>query len=67
IRSVSSGYTDKGYPALAELPNGTTTSYGVAIQFDRELQGIAEITTEDLSLLQRLFSPLKHLYKSRVK
>ncbi len=67
IRSVSSGYTDKGYPALAELPNGITTSYGVAIQFDRELQGIAEITTEDLSLLQRLFSPLKHLYKSRVK
>ena len=67
IRSVSSGYTDKGYPALAELPNGITTSYGVAIQFDRELQGIAEITTEDLSLLHRLFSPLKHLYKSRVK
>ena len=67
IRSVSSGYTDQGYPAVAELPNGTTTSYGVAIQFERELQGMADITTEDLSLLQRLFSPLKHLYKSRVK
>jgi len=67
IRSVSSGYTEQGYPAVAELPGGTTTSYGVAIQFDRELQGMAEITTEDLSLLQRLFSPLKHLYKSRVQ
>lgn len=67
IRSISSGYNDLGYPAVAELPNGPTTSYGVIIQFDRELQGVAEITTEDLTLLQRLFSPLKHLYNSRVK
>lgn len=67
IRSISTGYNDLGYPAVAELPNGPTTSYGVEIKFDRELQGVAEITTEDLTLLQRLFSPLKHLYKSRVK
>ncbi len=67
IQSVSSGYNDKGYPALALLPNGATTSYGVAIQFDRDLLGTAEITTEDLSLLHRLFSPLKHLYKSKIE
>jgi HlyD family secretion protein len=67
IHSISSGYNDMGYPALAELPNGPTTSYGIKIQFDRELQGTAEITTEDLSLLQRLFSPIKHLYKSRIE
>jgi HlyD family secretion protein len=67
IQSISSGYNDTGYPALAELPNGPTTSYGIKIQFDKELQGTAEITTEDLSLLQRLFSPIKHLYKSRIE
>ncbi|MDD2278438.1 MAG: HlyD family efflux transporter periplasmic adaptor subunit [Bacteroidales bacterium] len=67
IHTVSSGYNDKGYPALAHLPKGVTTSYGVAINFDRELLGIAEITTEDLSLLHRLFSPLKHLYRSKVR
>ncbi len=67
IHSVSSGYNDQGYPALALLPNGVTTSYGVAISFDRELLGTAEITTEDLSLLHRLFSPLKHLYRSKVR
>ncbi|MDD2550751.1 MAG: HlyD family secretion protein, partial [Bacteroidales bacterium] len=67
IHSVSSGYNDQGYPALALLPNGVTTSYGVAISFDRELLGTAEITTEDLSLLHRLFSPLKHLYSSKVR
>lgn len=67
VRSISSGYIEEGFPALAALPEGMVTSYGVPIQFDRELQGIAEITTEDLSLLHRLFSPLKHLYNARLK
>lgn len=67
VHSVSSGYNEQGYPALALLPNGVTTSYGVAISFDRELLGTAEITTEDLSLLHRLFSPLKHIYRSKIR
>jgi multidrug efflux pump subunit AcrA (membrane-fusion protein) len=67
VQSISSGYTENGFPALASLPKGAVTSYGFEIQLERELQGVAEITTEDLSLLQRLFSPLKHLYKSRVE
>jgi HlyD family secretion protein len=67
VQSISSGYTENGFPALASLPKGAITNYGLEIQLERELQGIAEITTEDLSLLQRLFSPLKHLYKSRLE
>lgn len=67
VHSVSSGYNEQGYPALALLPNGVTTSYGVTISFDRELLGAAEITTEDLSLLHRLFSPLKHIYRSKIR
>jgi HlyD family secretion protein len=67
IQSISSGYNEKGFPALASLPNGVVTNYGFTIQLDRELMGMAEITTEDLSLIQRLFSPLKHLLKSKLK
>lgn len=67
ITSISSGYTDKGYPAVASLPYGPVTSYGVNLPLDRELLGVAEITTEDLPLLHRLFSPLKHIYKSKVE
>lgn len=65
--SISSGYTDKGYPAVASLPFGPITSYGVSLPLDRELLGVAEITTEDLPLLHRLFSPLKHIYKSKIE
>lgn len=66
MKSISSGYTDKGYPAVASLPNGAVTSYGVQLQMDRELLGMAEITTEDLSVIQRLFSPLKHILKNNL-
>ncbi len=67
VKSISSGYTDEGFPAVVGLPKGAVTYYGLKLPLDRELHGLAEITTEDLSLLQRLFSPLKHLYHSRVK
>ncbi|HPQ35264.1 MAG TPA: HlyD family efflux transporter periplasmic adaptor subunit [Tenuifilaceae bacterium] len=67
VASISSGYNDKGFPALATLPNGLKTNYNTNIPFDRELLGTAEITTEDITLLQRLFSPLKHIYKSRIQ
>lgn len=67
VSSVSSGYNDKGYPSLIDLPKGIETSYGLQIPFDRELHGIAEITTEEQSVLQRLFSPLKHLLKSKLQ
>jgi len=61
VATVSGGYTDKGYPALATLPFGAVTSYGEKLSLDRELIGTAEISTEELTLLQRLLSPIKHL------
>jgi HlyD family secretion protein len=67
VISISSGYSEKGFPSIVHLSKGTTTSYGIKIPFERELTGTAEITTEDLWLLQRLFSPLKHIYKSKIK
>jgi multidrug efflux pump subunit AcrA (membrane-fusion protein) len=66
LASISAGHTQQGYPAVVSLPNGLTTSYGFYVDFNRELHGTAEITTEDLSLLQRLFNPIKHLYKSKI-
>lgn len=67
VLAVSSGYTEEGFPTVVRLPQGAVTSYGLELPIDRELHGLAEITTEDISLIQRLFSPLKHLYKSKVK
>lgn len=65
VQSVSSGSLEKGYPAIVSLPNGAFTSYKEKLNFERDLTGIAEVTTEDMTLLQRLFNPLKYLIKSK--
>lgn len=65
VQSVSSGSLDKGYPAIVSLPKGALTSYNEKLNFERDLTGIAEVITEDMTLLQRLFNPLKYLLKSK--
>jgi multidrug resistance efflux pump len=66
IQSISGGSLENGFPVTVSLKKGTLTSYGEKLNFERELTGVAEITTEDLSLLQRFFSPLKYILKSKV-
>lgn len=67
VKSISSGYTDDGFPALAALPKGAVTSYGTALSLERELKGTAEISTDELTVFQRLFNHFKYLYKEKVK
>lgn len=66
IQSLSSGSTDKGFPAVVHLTNGAITSYGKELSFERDLSGIAEINTKELTLLQRLFSPLRYIFNNKL-
>lgn len=66
IESISSGSMEKGFPAVVSLPKGAITSYGETLTLDRDLTGIAEVTTEDMSLLKRLLNPLKYIFKDKV-
>lgn len=66
IQSVASGSLENGFPVTVSLPKGAITSYGQELNFERDLSGSAEITTEDLTLLKRLFSPLKYIFKDKV-
>lgn len=43
------------------LPNGLTTLYGKELEFNQNMQGIAEVVTEDLRLLQKIVNPFRHL------
>ncbi|WP_372474199.1 HlyD family secretion protein [Capnocytophaga sp. ARDL2] len=43
------------------LPNGLQTSYNKTLIFDKELKGTAEIVTEDLRLLERVFYQFRKL------
>jgi HlyD family secretion protein len=46
-----------------DLPDGLHTSYGKDLEFSQEMQGSAEIITEDIRLLERIFKPIKSLLK----
>lgn len=45
------------------LPNGLETTYKKTIQFKQEMRGSADIITNDLSLLERIFYQFRSLYK----
>jgi len=43
-----------------------TTNYGTTLTFTQEMQGTAEIITEDVRLLQRFLQPLQALLERHV-
>lgn len=45
------------------LPNGLLTSYKKKIQFQQEMRGSADIITEDLRLIERVFYQFRSMYQ----
>jgi HlyD family secretion protein len=43
------------------LPQGLTTLYGRELAFSQNMQGIAEIITNEMSLLQKIVNPFRYL------
>jgi HlyD family secretion protein len=66
IRSISEVPDGDNYSLDVELSNGLITNYGIELKFAQEIEGVAEIITEDQRLLQRIFNPLKALLKEHV-
>jgi HlyD family secretion protein len=67
IRNISLVPTENNYTVEVELIKGLETTIGRKINFTGELSGTAEIITDDLSLGQRLVSPLEYLWKEKIK
>lgn len=44
-----------------ELPDGLTTLYGDKLEFTQNMQGTAEIITENISLLQKIVNPFRYI------
>jgi len=63
IVSKSLVASDNFYTLEVDLPHGLETSYGKTLDFSQEMTGFAEIITEDLRLLDRVFKPIKALMK----
>ncbi|WP_319478957.1 HlyD family efflux transporter periplasmic adaptor subunit [uncultured Draconibacterium sp.] len=67
VESVSLVPEDSFYMVEVIFPNGLITNYDNELQMQSQLMGQAEIITEDLRLIQRIFNPLKSLWKERIK
>ncbi|MCF8380179.1 MAG: HlyD family secretion protein [Bacteroidales bacterium] len=63
IKSISLVTNDNAYSVLVEFPHGLETNYGNTINFTQDMQGIAEIITNDESLLERIINPVKSVLK----
>jgi multidrug resistance efflux pump len=67
VKNVSLVPEDNYYMVEVDFPQGLVTNYKNALELQNQLMGQAEIITENLKLIQRIFNPLKALWKERVK
>jgi HlyD family secretion protein len=61
VKSISLVPIVDSYIIEIDLPNGLNTLYGTNLEFTQNMQGTAEIITEDLRLLQRIVNPFRYL------
>jgi len=59
IRSISLVASNNEYSVIVDLPEGLKTGYGTELEFNQDMQGIAEIITNDRRLLERIVLPVK--------
>ncbi len=64
IKNISlSPNSDGNYYVEITLPQNLKTSYNYDIKFNKELQGTAEIVTEDLRFIQRFFYQFRQVFQ----
>ncbi len=63
VKSISLVPANNQYIVEIELIEGLVTNYGRSLEFDQEMIGIAEISTEERRLLARIIDPFKYIFK----
>ena len=67
VKTISLVPNENIYSIEVELPQNFTTNAGKTLDFTGELTGQAEIITNNLSLFDRIFDPLKYLLKKHIR
>jgi HlyD family secretion protein len=67
VSTLSLVPSQQNYVVEILLPDSLITNYGYLLPFSQKLQGVAEIITEDLPLIVRLFNPLKAILKKHLE
>ncbi len=61
VESIALTPRDEFYQVKITLPEGLVSTYGKALPFKQEMEGTAEIITEDKRLIERIFSQLRSI------
>lgn len=61
VEHISPLPRENSYSIRVRLPDGLRTSYGLTLEFHQQMQGTADIITEDLRLAERFFYQFKSL------
>ena len=62
VRSISMVPEDQSYIVEVSLPDSLTTFYGKTLSFTQQMQGSAEIITEDKRLLEQILRPIQYVF-----
>lgn len=65
VSRISSVPTNDYYAMEVSLPNQLVSTYGKKFEFQQELQGTAEVITEDQRLLTRILNPVRSIFSER--
>ncbi len=63
VEEISLTPLNESYIVKIILPNGLKTTYGKELPFNQKMKGTAEIVTEDLRLIERIFYQFRKLLK----
>jgi HlyD family secretion protein len=67
VKTKSLVPTGDSYVIEIELPQGLTTLYGKKLDFTQNMQGTAEIITENVRLLQKIVNPFRYMVSRNKK
>lgn len=67
VKSKSLVPSGDSYIIEIELPDGLTTLYGKPLEFTQNMQGTAEIITENIRLLQKIVNPFRYMVSKNKK
>ena len=67
VKSKSLVPAEDAYVIEIELPDGLTTLYGKTLDFTQNMQGTAEIITENIRLIQKIVNPFRYMVSRNKK
>jgi hypothetical protein len=65
VQSISLVPRNDSYAIEVQLPRGLRTNFDRPLDFRQEMQGSAEIITEELRLLERIFYQIRRILKNQ--